>query len=50
VLDLVADGLAAKQMARRLGLSVLTVNDHLNATYRKVRVSGREELLALTRH
>lgn len=48
VLDLVADGLAAKQIARRLGLSVLTVNDHLRSTYRKAGISGREELLALT--
>jgi DNA-binding CsgD family transcriptional regulator len=48
VLDLVADGLAAKQIARRLGLSVLTVNDHLRSTYRKTGVTGRDELLALT--
>jgi DNA-binding CsgD family transcriptional regulator len=48
VLELVADGLAAKQMARRLDLSVLTVNDHLRSTYRKAGISGREELLALT--
>lgn len=47
VLELVADGLAAKHMARRLGLSVLTVNDHLRSTYRKAGVNGREELLAL---
>jgi DNA-binding CsgD family transcriptional regulator len=48
VLQLVAGGLAAKQMARRLDLSVLTVNDHLRSTYRKAGISGREELLALT--
>ncbi len=48
VLELVAGGLAAKQMARRLDLSVLTVNDHLRSTYRKAGISGREELLALT--
>jgi DNA-binding CsgD family transcriptional regulator len=47
VLELVADGLAAKQMARRLDLSVLTVNDHLRSTYRKAGISGREELLAV---
>jgi DNA-binding CsgD family transcriptional regulator len=47
VLQLVAAGLAAKQIAKRLNLSVLTVNDHLRATYRKAGVSGREELLAL---
>ncbi len=48
VLVLVEAGLAAKQIARRLGLSVLTVNDHLRATYRKTGVTGRDELLALT--
>jgi DNA-binding CsgD family transcriptional regulator len=47
VLELVAGGFAAKQIARRLGLSVLTVNDYLRATYRKAGISGREELLAL---
>lgn len=47
VLHLVAAGLAAKQIARRLDLSILTVNDHLRATYRKAGTSGREELLAL---
>ncbi|HET6988703.1 MAG TPA: helix-turn-helix transcriptional regulator, partial [Kribbella sp.] len=48
VLALVGAGLAAKQIARRLGLSVLTVNDHLRSTYRKTGVTGRDELLALT--
>ena len=48
VLDLVGAGLAAKQIARRLGLSVLTVSDHLRSTYRKTGVSSRDELLALT--
>jgi DNA-binding CsgD family transcriptional regulator len=48
VLALVADGLAAKQIARKLDLSVLTVNDHLRSTYRKAGVTGRDELLALT--
>jgi len=46
VLRLVVGGLPAKQMARRLELSVLTINDHLRAAYRKAAVSGREELLA----
>ena len=46
VLHLVADGMPAKQMARRLQLSVLTINDHLRSAYRKADVSGREELLA----
>jgi len=48
VVELVAAGLAAKQMASRLGLSVLTVNDHLGSIYRKTGVSSRDELVALT--
>jgi DNA-binding CsgD family transcriptional regulator len=47
VVELVAGGLASKQVARRLGLSVHTANDHLSAAYRKAGVSGRDELLAL---
>jgi len=47
VLTVAADGLAAQQIARRLRLSVLTVNDHLGAIYRKTDVRGRDELLAL---
>lgn len=46
VLRLVALGMPAKHMSRELRLSVLTVNDHLRAIYRKAGVSGREELLA----
>jgi DNA-binding CsgD family transcriptional regulator len=46
VLALLVRGLAAKQIARRLSLSQLTVNDHLRAVYRKAGVSGRDELLA----
>ncbi|MFJ8021339.1 helix-turn-helix transcriptional regulator [Streptomyces sp. NPDC096311] len=44
------EGLAAKNIARRLELSQHTVNDHLGAVYRKLGVSGREELLACLRH
>jgi len=47
VVTLLASGLAAKQMARRLSLSVLTVNDHLKSIYRKADVRGRDELLSL---
>ena len=47
VVALAARGLAAKQIARRLGLSVHTANDHLRAAYRKAGVGGRDELLAL---
>jgi DNA-binding CsgD family transcriptional regulator len=49
VFSLAADGLATKQIAHRLRLSVLTVNDHLGAVYHKARVRGRDELLALLR-
>ncbi len=47
VLTLATSGLAPKQMARQLGLSVLTVNDHLRSIYRKADVHGRDELLSL---
>jgi DNA-binding CsgD family transcriptional regulator len=47
VLALLADGEPAKRMARRLSVSVLTVNDHLRSIYRKADVRGRDELLAL---
>jgi DNA-binding CsgD family transcriptional regulator len=47
VLALAASGLAAKQMAHRLDLSLLTVNDHLRSIYRKADVHGRDELLSL---
>jgi DNA-binding CsgD family transcriptional regulator len=47
VVALVAAGLAAKQMARQLSLSVLTVNDHLKSIYRKAEVRGRDELVSL---
>lgn len=46
VLQLVAQGLPAKLIARRLQLSVFTINDHLQAAYRKAGVSSRDELLA----
>jgi DNA-binding CsgD family transcriptional regulator len=47
VVTLVASGLGAKQMARQLSLSVLTVNDYLKSIYRKADVRGRDELLSL---
>jgi DNA-binding CsgD family transcriptional regulator len=47
VLELLASGLSAKHMARALSLSVMTLNDHLRAIYRKASVRGRDELLAL---
>jgi DNA-binding CsgD family transcriptional regulator len=45
ILGLLLDGLASKQIARRLGISLLTVNGHLRSLYRKCRVTGREELV-----
>jgi DNA-binding CsgD family transcriptional regulator len=46
VLHLLLRGKPAKQIARCLGLSVLTVNGHLQAVYRKCGVRGRDELFA----
>ncbi len=47
VLRLLVQGLAAKQVARRLGISVLTVGDHQRSLYRKAAVNGRDELVSL---
>ncbi|MGW6529318.1 helix-turn-helix transcriptional regulator [Streptomyces venezuelae] len=46
VVEQALQGLAAKQIARRLDLSPHTVNDHFKAVYRKTGVTGREELIA----
>jgi DNA-binding CsgD family transcriptional regulator len=43
---LLVEGLAAKQIARRLGISLLTVNEHVRSLYRKCGVTGRAELIA----
>lgn len=45
VLLLLAEGLSARQMARRLGLSERTVNTHVANVYRKLHVSNRVEAL-----
>ena len=47
VLSLLVPGLAPKQVARRLGISVLTVGDHQRSLYRKAGVRGRDELVSL---
>jgi DNA-binding CsgD family transcriptional regulator len=47
VVRLLVQGLAAKQVGRRLGISVLTVGDHQRSLYRKAGVRGRDELVAL---
>jgi DNA-binding CsgD family transcriptional regulator len=46
VVDQVLDGRSSKQISRSLDLSQHTTNDHLKAIYRKIRVSGRGELVA----
>ncbi len=44
VLRLVAKGLSAKQIARRLGVSHRTVENHVQATLRKLQLNNRVEL------
>jgi DNA-binding CsgD family transcriptional regulator len=46
VIDQILDGRSGKQISRSLDLSQHTTNDHLKAIYRKIRVSGRGELVA----
>jgi Response regulator containing a CheY-like receiver domain and an HTH DNA-binding domain len=43
VLQLLSEGLSARQMARRLSLSERTVNTHVAKLYRKLGVSNRVE-------
>jgi DNA-binding CsgD family transcriptional regulator len=45
VLSHAVGGLANKQIARALGISAWTVNEHMTSVYRKFGVSGREELV-----
>jgi len=45
VANLLCEGLAAKQVARELYISVHTVRDHVKAIHRKVGVGSRAELL-----
>ena len=44
VLRYVAKGLTAKQIAERLSLSHRTVENHVQATFRKLQVANRVEL------
>lgn len=46
MLELALEGLPAKQITRRLGLSPHTVNDRFKAIYRRTGVTCREELIA----
>ena len=43
---LAADGVASKEIAERLFLSVRTVNNHLQKVYTKLGVTSRAELAA----
>jgi len=47
VIDHLREGICTKQIARRLELSVHTVNDYLKAVYRKTTLSGRDEIMAV---
>ena len=49
VLGLVADGLANKQIAARLSLSVRTVEKHVESLLRKTGCASRTQLVALVR-
>ncbi|MDT5076428.1 MAG: Bacterial regulatory protein luxR family, partial [Mycobacterium sp.] len=44
----VAEGLANKQIARRRGISVNTVENHLRAIFRKTGVTSRTKLALAT--
>jgi DNA-binding CsgD family transcriptional regulator len=46
VVSHLCEGTAPKQLARRLDMSLHTVNDHLKSMFRKTGVNGRSELLA----
>jgi DNA-binding CsgD family transcriptional regulator len=46
VVSLARAGLATTQLARRLGISAYTVQDHLKAIFDKTRVRSRRELMS----
>ena len=50
VLGLVTDGLANKQIAERLALSVRTVEKHMESLLRKTGARSRTELAVTSRH
>ncbi len=41
ILARLAEGDSYKEIARRFGISVQTVNDHINSLYRKLEVHSR---------
>lgn len=47
VLELLVEGMSAKQIAVRLQLSYHTVNEYIRAIYQRYRVSSRAELLSV---
>jgi RNA polymerase sigma factor (sigma-70 family) len=47
---LLAEGLTYKEIATRLGVSPHTVNTHVKAVLRKLKVSGSRRLAALIHH
>ena len=49
VLHLLLQGHPVKQIARRLGLSPHTVEDHLKTLYRKTGTNSQQELIATLR-
>jgi len=46
VLNLMLQGHTPKQIAKKLGLTVLTVRDHIKRLYRHLDVNGRDEMMA----
>ena len=49
VLDLLADGLGPSAIARRLGLSVPTVRNHVSAVLRRLGCHSQLEAVAIAR-
>jgi DNA-binding CsgD family transcriptional regulator len=47
VVQLATEGLTSRDLADRLYVSVRTVDNHLHTVYRKLGISGRDELAAL---
>jgi DNA-binding CsgD family transcriptional regulator len=46
ILELLLAGESPKAIARRVGLSLWTVREHVQRLYRRLGVSGRDELMA----
>jgi DNA-binding CsgD family transcriptional regulator len=50
VLLLVAQGLASKEIARQMGVSIRTVHSHLASLFAKLKVSSRTQAVLLAVH